>query len=152
MKALTICQPYAEFILRGVKRVENRTWSTRYRGPLLIHAGKSREWMRSDHPDKPEDEPVLSETECVFGAIVGVATVVDCVEFKAYMSIRSQQVSPEVMKRHPWLADHEHSWGPWCWVLENVRRFTKPIPYRGAQGFFDVPREVIGGSDAQPGA
>ncbi len=46
MKALTICQPYAELIMRGVKRVENRTWATRYKGALLIHAGKSREWYQ----------------------------------------------------------------------------------------------------------
>lgn len=29
----------------GEKRVENREWPTSYRGPLLIHAGKSREWL-----------------------------------------------------------------------------------------------------------
>src|SRR3546814_4442712 len=46
MKALTICQPYAELILLGLKRVENRSKPTRHRGPLLIHAGKSRDWLR----------------------------------------------------------------------------------------------------------
>jgi hypothetical protein len=47
-KALTICQPYAELIARGEKVIENRTWPTSYRGPLLIHAGKSREWLYGD--------------------------------------------------------------------------------------------------------
>lgn len=44
MKALTICQPYAAAIAKGLKPVENR-WATAYRGPLLIHAGASRKWL-----------------------------------------------------------------------------------------------------------
>ena len=41
MKAITISQPWAHLIVRGEKRVENRTWPTEHRGPLAIHAGKS---------------------------------------------------------------------------------------------------------------
>lgn len=39
MKAISIQQPWAWAIFNG-KPVENRKWSTAYRGPLLIHAGK----------------------------------------------------------------------------------------------------------------
>lgn len=42
MYALTIKQPWASAIMAGLKRVENRTWRTDYRGPLAIHAGLSR--------------------------------------------------------------------------------------------------------------
>lgn len=42
MRALTIRQPWASLIAAGVKTLETRSWSTRYRGPLLIHAGKHR--------------------------------------------------------------------------------------------------------------
>jgi hypothetical protein len=45
MNALSVCQPFASLIISGEKRVENRRWSTSYRGPLLIHAGKSRKWL-----------------------------------------------------------------------------------------------------------
>lgn len=55
MKALTVCQPYASLIARGKKRVENRTWSTSYRGHLYIHAGKSRKWLSSEM-DAPRRE------------------------------------------------------------------------------------------------
>ena len=41
MKALTIKQPWATLIALGEKKIETRSWSTKYRGPLLIHAGKS---------------------------------------------------------------------------------------------------------------
>ena len=39
--ALSIRQPWAWLIVEGYKDVENRTWGTKYRGPLLIHAGKA---------------------------------------------------------------------------------------------------------------
>ena len=42
MKALTIRQPWASLIAAGMKTIETRGWSTRYWGPLLIHAGKTK--------------------------------------------------------------------------------------------------------------
>jgi hypothetical protein len=41
MKVLSVRQPWAWLLVAGRKDVENRTWNTKYRGPLLIHAGKS---------------------------------------------------------------------------------------------------------------
>ena len=40
MKVLTIKQPWATLIMQGDKRFEFRSWQTKYRGELLIHAGK----------------------------------------------------------------------------------------------------------------
>ena len=40
MKVLTIKQPWATLIMQGNKRFEFRSWQTKYRGDLLIHAGK----------------------------------------------------------------------------------------------------------------
>ena len=41
-RALTIRQPWAWLIVNGYKDVENRSWRTRHRGALLIHAGASK--------------------------------------------------------------------------------------------------------------
>ena len=127
MKALTICQPYAELIMRGEKPIENRTWPTRYRGPLLIHAGKSREWM--------DDDDYSLYPNLAFGALVGAANLVACLSLQ-YPS--DPYNWPEQWKH---LADHEHANGPFCFVLENIRRFEVPIKCRGAQGLW-VPVEV----------
>lgn len=40
MRALSLWQPWASLIALGVKTIETRGWSTKYRGPLLIHAAK----------------------------------------------------------------------------------------------------------------
>jgi activating signal cointegrator 1 len=133
-KCLTICQPYAHLIASGVKRVENRTWPTDYRGPLLIHAGKSREWYDAD----TLAEYGLAESDLAFGAIVAVAELVGCPRL---LAIRRNDYAA----RWPWLNDHDHTEGPVCWVLEGARRLERPIPYRGAQGLFDVPATVLEG-------
>ena len=38
MKVIVIRQPWAWLIVNGIKDIENRSWRTRYRGPLLIQA------------------------------------------------------------------------------------------------------------------
>lgn len=40
MKALSLTQPWATLVAIGAKRLETRSWSTTYRGPLAIHAAK----------------------------------------------------------------------------------------------------------------
>ncbi len=48
MKTLTVKAPWVWCIFHASKNIENRTWKTDYRGPLLIHMGKnctSPEWI-----------------------------------------------------------------------------------------------------------
>ena len=133
MKALTICQPYAHLIVRGEKLVENRDWPTRHRGQLAIHAGKSREWLGE------RDETFyrnIALDPLVFGAIVGQATIVDCLHIDAIRDGTHDM-------KYPWLREHRHTLGVWCWVLQNVIRFERPISWRGAQGLWDIPDEKI---------
>ncbi len=119
MKALTICQPYAEMIARGEKVIENRTWPTPYRGPLVIHAGKSRDWLDGDDD---RQYPGM-----VFGAVVATANLADCV-------LVGKLTSP--------LREHVHANGPWCWVLEDIRR-VEPVRAGGAQGLWEFPDETV---------
>lgn len=140
MKALTICQPYADLICLPddddrAKRVENRTWATNYRGLLLIHAGKSRQWLANG-------DYGLDVTEMVFGAIIGIARLSDCLSVNVGPN-GSLFSDPSAERRWPWLRGHQHVEGPCCFVLTQCRRFDTAIPYRGAQGFFDVPNELV---------
>jgi len=41
IKALSLKQPYANWIAEGKKTIETRSWSTRYRGDVLICASQS---------------------------------------------------------------------------------------------------------------
>lgn len=55
MKTLSVRQPWASYIAYGIKTVEHRSWSTDYRGPLLIHASGGPFQFRESADD---DDPV----------------------------------------------------------------------------------------------
>jgi|SRR5579872_1130197 len=119
-RALSIRQPWAWAILHAGKRVENRTWYTPYRGPIYLHAA-----LRVDY-DAIEGlaeviQRITPRPPAYRGAIVGRADLVDC-------------VPPEQAP-----AD-QFSWamGPWCFLLENVVAFDKPMALRGSLGLFSV--------------
>jgi hypothetical protein len=80
MKALSIRQPWAWLIVNGYKDIENRDWPTRFRGPVLIHAGKTMdregyEEVFDAYPDVPL--PPIESLER--GGIVGQGDIIDCV-------------------------------------------------------------------------
>jgi hypothetical protein len=138
MKTLTICQPYAELIIRGDKLVENRIWTTHYRGPLLIHAGKSRDWIE-EAPGRCLDlEYGLRIADMAFGAIIGVCELVASLSVPSLRSAMRAGRFPELIRQ--W---GRHIEGPDCLVLRDPRRFRTPIPYRGKLGLFDVPDDVV---------
>ena len=120
MKAITICQPWAWAIARGIKTVENRTWRTWYAGSLLIHAGKSRTWFTGEELNDGTPEPAPSS--CVFGAIVAVCRIVGCVRLT-----------------DPRVVGNLFAEGPWCLMLDDVRTLRDPIPWQGAQGLWECP-------------
>lgn len=68
IKALSIKQPYADQILRGIKVIEYRSWKTNYRGPLLICAGLSL----------ADSDP--SSRTLPRGCAICVVTLTDCVQ------------------------------------------------------------------------
>lgn len=145
MKALTICQPYAALICLPAtdwrqKQVENRKWFTNYRGPLLIHAGLSRDWLKIDR-DFPAVEELygLPIADMAFGAVVAVANLAACVNGSDPRCSSYQHG----VRRFPWLREHFHAEaGYWWWVLTDITTLVKPIPCRGAQGLFEVPDDV----------
>ncbi len=118
MKCLTIDPVWAWAIIHGPKRIENRSWATRHRGPLAIHAGKNttreaaaREFCASIGLEVPEDIPR--------GAVVGVVNVVDVVR---------REEAP----------DDPFATGPVCWILEDPRPLETPIEIPGQQTLWDV--------------
>lgn len=122
MKALTVCQPFAWAIIHGPKKIENRTWPTDYRGPLAIHAGKSRKWLC---PVLRDGTPAPAPAEMAFGAVIGRVKLVACVR-----------------RRDPRVIEDPFAEGQWCWVLEDPEPI-EPHPWRGKQRLFEVPDEIF---------
>lgn len=111
MKALTVRQPWASLIAAGIKDVENRSWRTSYRGPLLIHAGLGVDvddllvWRE----ELPEPLPK--------GSVVARVELLDCVQDST----------------SPWALP-----GQWHWLLANPEPMTAGAPVKGQQGLWDL--------------
>ena len=59
MKVLTIKQPWASLIVDKYKRYEFRSWKTKYRGKILIHAGMSLEKDMVERFKKAIKKPLI---------------------------------------------------------------------------------------------
>lgn len=77
LKILTIRQPWAWAIIFARKTIENRSWSTNYRGPVAIHAGKQIDEPAFDEVLAITGFDVPDSARETLGAIIGVVDLVD---------------------------------------------------------------------------
>lgn len=117
MKILSVQQPWAWALIHGPKRIENRTWPTSYRGPLLIHAGKSRQRLGD------EGDAFRTPQGLDFGAVIGVVDLADCVPYHD-------------------ACRQDFAEGPWCWITANPRPIS-PILWRGSLGIQPAPQALL---------
>jgi hypothetical protein len=148
-KGFTVKQPYADLLAIGAKRYETRAKPTKYRGPVVIHAGK----------DSLEYAVLMTETEVVsdsgswhkrrdairaaldianlagdipFGKIIAYADIVGCYPVEDIKHLTT---------------DDERLFGNWtpgryAWEIKHVRR-VKPFPYRGQLGLWNILWNVV---------
>jgi hypothetical protein len=84
LKAITLHPHWAWLIVNGHKDIENRSWPTKHRGKILIHAGLHKitkaeyedfvKWCRNRSIKK---FPAINNFKS--GGIVGSVEIVDCV-------------------------------------------------------------------------
>lgn len=170
MKAISIWQPWASAIAVGSKRIETRSWETSYRGSLLIHASKrcnkgeilslksNWTWCGVLRPlGLGMGGDVDPESVLPFGAIVAIANLVDCRRtdrFRLHEINAPQYPAGERSELYSWTEGMlgDFGLGRFGWMLDDVRRIDPVIPFRGAQGLFDVPWEAIKGAQLISGS
>ena len=121
-KVLVVRQPWAWLIVNGHKDIENRSWSTKHRGPLLIQHS-TRKPSRGDLEDARRR---LAGTRVNLPDTFDCGGIVGIVEIERFVTKSSSR----------WFV------GPIGWVLANPRR-TRFIPLKGRLGLFDPPVEIL---------
>jgi hypothetical protein len=126
--ALSIKQPWIDLIFRGVKDIEVREWRVARRGPILLHASNTIDWKTAELLGYD------TATDLWRGGLVGIATIVDVIEF-------SRQTWLDLMSRHRVIHPpvREPVYGA---VLSEVISFRTRIPCRGRRMLFPVPTLV----------
>lgn len=78
IKALSFKQPFAWLIANGYLLVDDRSWGTQYRGPLLIHASKGLYEEYYQYIKHHTDIPIPDKDKLDYGGVVGIARLVLC--------------------------------------------------------------------------
>ena len=171
MKALTIWQPWASLIACGAKRYETRSWPTKYRGPIAIHAAvkdpKRLPLMGKEAFERTVREEIDAGRcpEWCFmptGAVIATAELVNVwhivyhpgpnVDRARHIDIGAESMTED--KHDPHFGDYfvptdkEIILGDWtpgryAWELANVKALPEPIQAKGKQGIwnFELQKE-----------
>lgn len=140
MKCISLWQPWASLWCSGVKVHETRHWPTNNRGWILVHAAR-----------RPVDDMGGTRLDGICdglfgnhwgmdlprGAIVGAVKLVDCVPTEKIAFNLLNQGDAE---------DYEcgnFESGRYGWRASEHRKFANPIAFRGSQGFFNVPDDLV---------
>lgn len=144
MMAISLWQPWAWLVACGAKSCETRSWPTKYRGPIAIHAAKrfiglemlkilqSPDWVhwlrvaREHGVPVDESRRLLGFGGLARGKIVAVAHLDDVVQINPLTKPLSYQE----------VAFGDYTTGRFRWDLRDVHALKEPIPCRGRQGLW----------------
>ena len=123
MKVLTIKQPWASLIVDGYKKYEFRSWKTKYRGKILIHAGMS---LEKDMEERVKDYNL----DYTLGASIGEAELVDCI-------LVDKEFNEELRKINPIVYGKSNHVEKYAWKLINIKKYKEPIYIKGKLGLWN---------------
>jgi hypothetical protein len=153
MKALTLTQPWATLVAISAKKIETRSWSTPYRGPLAIHAAKGFPLDARDFAGcrfvnhflvtagyATADRNAGLPTGCV----VATCHLANCLPVEVVDNSRNVWgVSlPPLSEQERAFGNYDR--GRFAWILEDIKPLPEPLPARGAFGLWEwePPQEV----------
>lgn len=133
MKALTLTQPWATLVAIGAKHYETRSWQTKYRGPLAIHAAKGFPGHAREECYESRTRRALlaggftGDDKLPLGAIIATAVLVD-IHLARVIRLK--------------LGEQELAFGVYtelryAWELAEVRVLPVPIPAKGALSLWE---------------
>lgn len=153
VKVISILQPWASLVAAGHKRIETRSWSTKYRGEILIHAsaGKKKECrtIAMDFQQEFFDLQLPKYESLPLGAIIGKANLIDTFKMGAVWGMIQQNMKCSIGGNIIDFTEQEIAFGDYYpgrygWLLSDPVLFEKPIPAKGKLGIweFEMPGTI----------
>ena len=156
IKVLTIHQPYASFLVFGIKQFETGRPFTNYRGEIYIHAAKNpfpnkdklkANALFNEHIENREVRAEAMLSLSFSGVIFGVTTITDCL----YTVLKESDPSPKQRPKIaiPSVSELEKQVGFWTkdqyvYAVKNSQKLKLAIPADGRQGLWNLPESLIG--------
>lgn len=133
MKVLSIIEPWGSLIKENVKIIETRSWNTNYRGTLYIHTSKKT--VDTKDPITHALLSLLPEVPLVYGCIIAVCELVDCIQMDAayVASMKENKIEYQC---------GGYAVGRYAWILKNVKKLEVPIPAKGHLGIWEYKESI----------
>lgn len=130
-RALSVARPWSTLIVEAGKRAENRSWTTHYRGPLLLHA--SQAWRPDAWRWCAEQGIGLGDMPTTkAGHPTGIVAVT------VLWDVCGESVAGRPCSCGPWAMPGQHHWR-----LDTVLPLTEPIQTSGALGLWRPPADLV---------
>lgn len=123
MKVLSIKEPFATLIKDKKKFIETRSWKTKYRGELYIHASISK--ISKSVRNRKELMALVNDSELNYGKIICKCNLVDCI----YMD---EDFVNKIKDNHQEYICGEYKVGRYAWILDNIEPLDKLILAKGS--------------------
>ncbi len=153
MKVLSLLQPWASLVVLGHKKIETRSWDTKHRGELLIHASKKK--IRVDENtqallDHLCEIPGFMEDydQLPYGAIIGKVNLIDTIPTAIFQApciqeLRRANIGGSTVE----FPEQEEAFGDYSpnrfgWLLSDPVLFKEPIPCKGQLSIWNLPAEL----------
>lgn len=126
LRGLTMLDPFGGLVAAGLKPIETRWYSTKYRGPIAFTASKGKALALEERFHDRYIESGVGNVLLEPGTVICTAYLVDCRPMR--------------------LEDQDDAWigydpKRWAWVLRDVRPVSG-VRIRGMQSLFRVSRDV----------
>ena len=122
MKVVSLTEPFATLICKKKKFIETRSWKTKYRGEIYIHASSTK--MPLEWKNNKELMDLLENCELNYGNIICKCNLVDCVymtdEFIESIKANKQEYICGI-----------YEVGRYAWILEDIQELDEHIPCKG---------------------
>lgn len=127
MRAISLWQPWAELIARGLKEYETRSFPCQL-GTVVIQAAKKK-FNSADYGQDLRTQMLMDEVDPFFlkyGAVLCIADIIGCQ--------KTETLREQISKRECTYGDWSD--GRYAWRFGNVRRLPEPVELKGHQGWF----------------
>lgn len=145
LKTLSVMEPWASLIFKYGKDVENRSWYTSYRGPLLIHASNTVDLVKNNRAISNCYQRGWEDLSCdlTFNGIQGLPQRFSDLDINpGYILGLTLLINCTKNYPSPWAFT-----GNYHWVLDSPILFQSSFTTRGQLGLFDT---VIPIDDSDP--
>ena len=129
MKVISLLEPWASLVKEQVKLIETRSWATKYRGELYIHASKKK-LTKNNLQEYSKQIKLLKNPNFLYGYIIAKCNLVDC-------KIMTEEFIKEIKKNSNEYLCGEYKVGRYGWILKDVEILKKAIPAKGQLGIWE---------------